>query len=69
MLIGPNSKRLRKQSRQERLESQLGVMTHIARMYEITLIALAQHADKFAHGPNPARAVLQRISYELGVRQ
>jgi predicted NBD/HSP70 family sugar kinase len=65
MLIGPNSKRLRKDSRIERLQSQLGIMTHIAREYEKTLIELAKYADRFAHGPNKAKEVLQRINKQL----
>lgn len=60
-----NTKRLRKDSKVQRLEQQLGVMTHIAREYEKTLVKIAQYADRFAHGPNPAKDILITINRQL----
>ncbi len=64
-----NHKRLRKESRIERLQQQLALMTHIATEYEKTLIKIAQAQDKFAHTENPAKDVLWKISRQLGVRR
>ncbi len=64
-----NHKRLRKESRIERLQQQLALMTHIANEYEHTLIKIAQAQDKSAYSANPAKEVLQKISRQLGVRQ
>lgn len=58
-------KNLRKESRVQRLEQQLGVMTHIAREYEKTLVKIAQYADRFAHGSNPAKDILITINRQL----
>ncbi len=64
-----NHKRLRKESRIERLQQQLALMTHIANEYEHALIKIGQVQDKFAYTANPAKEVLWKISRQLGVRR
>jgi hypothetical protein len=64
-----NHKRLRKETRIEKLRSELALITFIASEYEKTLIKIGQQQDRFANTANPAKEVLMRIGRQLGMRQ